>query len=154
MKIRVYCISKPEKDAYAELGEHFRKLSRAFGVELEVIDIFNKKIALAQKSAHEAEARQAYRESLERFLGNGFNIALSPEGKGVDSFAFSKLLEHQQEVNFFIGGAYGFDPSFLQACHQSLSLSPLTMGHKVAKVVLCEQIYRGLAILHHHPYHK
>lgn len=154
MKIRVYCISKPEKDAYAELGEHFKKLARSFNVELEILDIFNKQIAQAQKAANEAESSLAYREALQRYLSGAHNIALTPEGKLYDSHAFSQIFHHKQEVNFFIGGAYGFEPGFLKSCHQSLSLSPLTLGHKVAKVVLCEQIYRGLAIMHNHPYHK
>jgi len=72
----------------------------------------------------------------------------------MDSFAFSKLLEDRLTINFFIGGAYGFDREFLKMCDTTLSLSDLTMAHKVANLVLTEQIFRGLAILNNHPYHK
>jgi 23S rRNA (pseudouridine1915-N3)-methyltransferase len=30
----------------------------------------------------------------------------------------------------------------------------LTYAHKIANIVLCEQIFRGLCINHNHPYHK
>ncbi|CCF79680.1 LSU m3Psi1915 methyltransferase RlmH  len=36
----------------------------------------------------------------------------------------------------------------------ALSLSPLTFSHQIAKLVLCEQIFRALSLLNHHPYHK
>ena len=75
-------------------------------------------------------------------------------GKKVDSFGFSKLLSDRLTINFFIGGAYGFDREFLKKCDTTISLSDLTMAHKIANLVLCEQIFRSLAILNNHPYHK
>jgi 23S rRNA (pseudouridine1915-N3)-methyltransferase len=35
-----------------------------------------------------------------------------------------------------------------------LSLGPMTMAHELARVVICEQVYRALTILHGHPYHR
>jgi len=35
-----------------------------------------------------------------------------------------------------------------------LSLGPMTMAHELARVVLCEQVYRALTILKGHPYHR
>jgi hypothetical protein len=46
----------------------------------------------------------------------GYNIALDVLGKSVDSFGFSKLLEDKNEVNFFIGGTFGFENEFLSLC--------------------------------------
>jgi 23S rRNA (pseudouridine1915-N3)-methyltransferase len=57
-------------------------------------------------------------------------------------------------VKFFIGGAYGFEKAFLDKGDKVISLSSLTFSHKIAKMVLLEQIFRGYAILHNHPYHK
>jgi len=57
-------------------------------------------------------------------------------------------------VKFFIGGAYGFEESFLKKSDKVISLGKITMSHKIAKAVLLEQIYRGFSILSNHPYHK
>lgn len=57
-------------------------------------------------------------------------------------------------VKFFVGGAYGFEDSFLKKSDAIISLGNITMSHKIAKAVLLEQIYRGFSILSNHPYHK
>lgn len=120
---------------------------------IEVHSLFNKNIAKAQ-SLGEKESHQAYNELYIPKLESGYNIALDVLGKKVDSFAFSKLISDKSVINFFIGGAYGFDRDFLKKCDRVISLSDLTMAHKVANIVLCEQVFRGLAILNNHPYHK
>jgi len=120
---------------------------------IEVHSLFNKNIAKAQ-SLGEKESHKAYNELYIPKLSNGYNIALDVLGKQVDSFKFSEILENKQTINFFIGGAYGFDRDFLKKCDTSISLSSLTFAHKIATTVLCEQVFRGLCILNNHPYHK
>ena len=84
----------------------------------------------------------------------GYNIALDVEGLHVKSEEFSTFFDNDVNINFFIGGAFGFESAFLQQTQKIISLSRLTYAHKIAKVVLFEQIYRGLCIKNNHPYHK
>lgn len=121
--------------------------------KIEVHSLFNKNISKAQ-TLGEVESQKAYNELYIPKLSNGYNIALDVLGKPLDSFKFSTLLEDKITINFFIGGAYGFNREFLTKCDTTISLSQLTMAHKVANVVLCEQIFRSLCILNNHPYHK
>jgi len=107
--------------------------------------------------AHEisTEASQnSYTLAFESHLKGAYSVALDPEGKELDSFEFSNLFKDRGVVNFFIGGAYGLESNFLRQCNKSISLGKITMSHKLAKVVLLEQIFRGLTILNNHPYHK
>ena len=150
-KINIYSIVKPTKDEFDTLIKEFIKMSSKYS-KVEVHYIFNKNIAKAQ-SIGEKEAQLSYSETYEPLL-KGFNIALDVLGKKVDTYAFSALLEDKNEVNFFIGGAYGFQRDFLTKCDVTISLSDLTMAHKVANVVLTEQIFRALSIQNNHPYHK
>jgi len=120
---------------------------------VEVHSLFNKNIAKAQ-TLGEKESHKAYNEIYIPKLNSGYNIALDVLGKQVDSFKFSEMIDNKHTINFFIGGAYGFDREFLNRCDQVISLSKLTFAHKIATIVLFEQVFRSLCILNNHPYHK
>lgn len=151
MKITIYAIEKSEKDSYMTVTEELGKNISRFG-EFSCVSLSPKPVLKAQKESPDA-AKKSYTETFTKYLG-AFNIALDPKGKTVDTEGFSKLLCDRLDIRFFIGGAYGFESAFLKSCQATLSLSQLTMSHKLAKLVLTEQIFRGLSILNNHPYHK
>ena len=55
-------------------------------------------------------------------------------------------------VAFVIGGAEGIPPELSRAAEVRLSLSSMTLPHRLARVLLLEQIYRGLSITRGEPY--
>ena len=153
MKINIYIIDKKGKnDLYAPLIEHYTKSCRAFA-KVEIHEIFTKDIAKSQDISAVAAQKQ-YSLSLDKYLKNGFSITLDPSSKEVDSHEFSNLLKDRGVVNFFIGGAFGFERGFVDKSNNAISFGKITLSHKLIKVVLMEQIFRGLSILHNHPYHK
>lgn len=153
MKINIYSIMKPSNDEFDKLAKEFIKMSLKYA-KVEIHYIFNKKIAKAQ-TLSEDEAKKSYSEVYEPHLKNSsLNIALDVLGKKIDSFKFSEIFNNNSEINFFIGGAFGFEKDFLNKCDTIISLSELTMAHKIAHLVLIEQVFRGLCIKNNHPYHK
>lgn len=52
-----------------------------------------------------------------------------------------------------IGGADGFEDADRRDAERVLSLSKLTLPHRLARLVLLEQVYRAATILAGHPYH-
>jgi len=54
---------------------------------------------------------------------------------------------------FVVGGAHGYAPEVTARFDTLLSLGPCTLPHELARVVLCEQLYRAMTILTGHPYH-
>jgi len=153
MKINIYIIDKKSKDKlYAPLIEHYTKIAKPFA-KVEVFEIFTKDITKAHDISTEA-SQKSYTLALEKYLAGGYNIALNPDSKELDSFKFSNLFKDRGVVNFFIGGAYGLESNFLAKCNNDISLGKITLSHKLAKVVLMEQVFRGLTILNNHPYHK
>lgn len=152
MEVGICSIAKKERSIYDPLYKELIKMSSRFA-KINDIELFGKNVTKAHTIGENA-AKSAYTESFEPYLERGYSIALHPDGKLVDSFTFSKLLSDKMSVQFYIGGAYGFEETFLKRCDKVISLSPLTLSHKIAKAVLLEQIYRGFSILNNHPYHK
>jgi 23S rRNA (pseudouridine1915-N3)-methyltransferase len=152
MKIAIHAIAKKERSIYDPLYKELEKMISRFA-SVAATELFPKEVAKAHMVSPEA-AQAAYTAALEPHLSKGYSIALHPDGELIDSFEFSKLLSDRMSVQFFIGGAYGFDDAFLRQCDRVISLGRLTMSHKIAKAVLLEQVYRGFSILSNHPYHK
>ena len=53
-----------------------------------------------------------------------------------------------------IGGPVGLDADFKKKADFSMRLSSMTLPHAVARILLCEQLYRAWSILKNHPYHR
>ena len=152
MNVEIISIAKKEKSIYDPLYKELEKMISRFA-KVKDTEIFTKDVTKAHTISPDA-AQKAYTKALEGYIGKGFCITLHPDGKLIDSFEFSKLLDDKMSVKFFIGGAYGFEESFLKKSDKVISLGKITMSHKIAKAVLLEQIYRGFSILSNHPYHK
>ncbi|WP_104696273.1 23S rRNA (pseudouridine(1915)-N(3))-methyltransferase RlmH [Helicobacter salomonis] len=138
----IYAIAKPNPQLIP-LVQHYQRQCQQFNATLQVVDI-------PPKGANQV----SYTKALSPYLKpRTLALALHPSGISYTSESFSQFLAAHARVHFFIGGALGFEKAFLDQC-STLSLSALTFSHEIAKLVLCEQIFRALSLLHHHPYHK
>ena len=152
MRVRIFTIEKSEDKDIETMLKDYQKMSQKF-CTLEFIKLFDKTLAASQRQGAQS-ARESYEKAYLPYFDNSFNIALDETGKNLDSLSFSGFFDKHAQINFFLGGAFGFRESFLQKADAIISLSPLTFSHKLAKLVLAEQVFRGLAIKNSHPYHK
>lgn len=150
MNLNIYYIQK-KIETIEKLESKYIKLISQFS-KINVNNVFSKQIAKAQEISAK-EAKIEYAKTYNPYKKN-YSIALSENGKNIDSLEFAKLLKDKNEINFFIGGAYGFNDDFLNSCDFVISLSKLTFSHELARILLLEQIYRGFCINNNHPYHK
>jgi len=87
-------------------------------------------------------------------------VALEPGGESWTSAAFARFLGDRmlhgqtKALVFLIGGSDGLPPQAVRRAAQRLSLSSLTLPHRLARVVLCEQIYRATSVLRGEPYNR
>lgn len=63
-------------------------------------------------------------------------------------------IESVPSVTFCIGSSLGFSNEVRQHSSGLISLSPQTLSHELARVVLLEQLYRALSVVKGHPYHN
>lgn len=116
------------------------------------------------RSAHKNErdptrALSSEGEALLSAAPEGVLVALDERGRAMSTAEFASLLEdhmlyHSGAISFLIGGALGLDRSVRKRADRTLSLSAMTMPHQLARVVLCEQLYRAMTVIRGEPYHK
>lgn len=85
-------------------------------------------------------------------------VALTRTGRAHTSDQFARLVgrwrDGARDVAFVLGGAHGLPDDLVQDADAALSLSPMTLPHELARLVLLEQLYRAGTILRGEPYHK
>ncbi len=85
-------------------------------------------------------------------------IALTVTGKAYTSEGLAArigaLRDQGRNVTFLIGGSLGLSKEAVGRADEELSLSKLTLPHRLARLVLLEQLYRSFKILNHEIYHK
>jgi 23S rRNA (pseudouridine1915-N3)-methyltransferase len=84
-------------------------------------------------------------------------VALEVEGDSLSSTELSRRIERwgstgKGVVAFVIGGAEGIPKPLSQSAAARISLSKLTLPHRLARVLLLEQLYRAFTILRGEPY--
>jgi 23S rRNA (pseudouridine1915-N3)-methyltransferase len=89
----------------------------------------------------------------------GPQVVLDERGEQLGSIELSRWLQllrdsGTKDISFAIGGAEGFAQSDRDGATRILALSRLTLPHRLAQVILCEQLYRAGTILFGHPYHN
>lgn len=127
----------------------------------ELIDDYGKRIG-RYATFHEQELKDAPHDELETRLRKAIPprshvIALEVTGKALSSVELARVVGRAEDsavmhLVFLIGGAYGLPVASSRAAHAQLSLSALTLPHRLARLLLVEQIYRAFTILRNEPY--
>ncbi|MDQ3141095.1 MAG: 23S rRNA (pseudouridine(1915)-N(3))-methyltransferase RlmH [Bacteroidota bacterium] len=87
-----------------------------------------------------------------------FIILLDERGKSMNtkdltSLIVDKIQFTSKNIIFIVGGAYGSDKSLQDFADMNLSFSAFTFSHQLMRLILAEQIYRCISLIHHLPYH-
>lgn len=88
-----------------------------------------------------------------------FTVLLDEKGETFDSQGFANFIQLRmnsgvKQLNFVIGGAYGFSQPVYNKSNARVSLSKMTFSHQIVRLIFMEQLYRAFTILNNHPYHN
>jgi 23S rRNA (pseudouridine1915-N3)-methyltransferase len=118
-------------------------------------------IAVATRRAGESPERAVQREGANMLAAIGkddYVVALEVAGTSMSTAQLSAWLKDRLQegrpLALLIGGPDGLAAPCLERSEQRWSLSPLTLPHALARVVVAEQIYRAMSLLAGHPYHR
>ena len=151
-------IKAQEKYYRDAVSEYIKRLSTAFKIE----NIEIKEEQLPERPS-DAEIEMCLKKEgvkiLDKTNNSAFKIALCVEGKRLSSESFAALLYgdkaiNSQSVDFFIGSSHGLSDEVKKSADYLLSLSDMTFTHRLARVMLTEQLYRAYTIESGMKYHK
>jgi 23S rRNA (pseudouridine1915-N3)-methyltransferase len=144
VRVRIIAVGKAkDRDLRSLLGDYYARIGRY--AKLEEIEIKDGKVDdVAERLARSIPDRSRV-------------VALEVDGQPMSSRGLATWLERAenesvQTVVFLIGGAYGLPQELSTKAHLRLSLSAMTLPHRLARLFLAEQIYRGFSILRGEPY--
>lgn len=90
--------------------------------------------------------------------GHARTVVLDERGLDLTTAKLAGLIEGWMRAGgdtaFVIGGADGIDEELKAGADAMIRLSSLTLPHAMARLVLCEQLYRAVSVLRNHPYHR
>lgn len=134
--------------------DYARRLRRHFPVE--IVEVGEED--MNRRSTDEVLAAETGR-LLKKLPDGAYTVALDRErgkrlsSEGVASRLDSLGTEGRSHVAFLLGGPLGLSREALAAADEAWSLGDVTLPHALARVVLLEQVYRGVKIGRGEKYH-
>lgn len=153
MRIRVVSVGRDRSGLYRPAVEEYaRRISRF--IRLELVEVPE-----ARRHAGTPRAREEEGEALLSRLGPRDRVvALDERGAAPSSAELARRLEvwlaGGRDLAFLVGGADGLSDAVRARADEMLSLTRLTLAHRLARLVLLEQLYRAFSIARGEPYHR
>lgn len=154
MKLGILAVGHKLPDWVAKgCAEYIKRMPRE--LPLTVIEI--KPEPRGSKSREQLLAAEKSR-LLPALQGFGRVVVLDERGVDLTTLKLAQRLEDWMreggDTAFIIGGADGIDEDLKQRANDTIRLSSLTLPHAMARLILCEQLYRAVSVVKNHPYHR
>ena len=158
-KITILCIGKL-KEGYLRdaCAEYAKRLSRY--ADFKIVELDEERLPESPSPAQIASTIRKEGERIISKIPQGATVvAMCIEGKQQSSEQLARTLQDYavgggSSVVFVIGGAWGLSDDVKSRASLRLSMSKMTFPHHLARVMLCEQIYRAYQINSGGKYHK
>jgi 23S rRNA (pseudouridine1915-N3)-methyltransferase len=144
VRIKIVAVGKArDRDLRSLLGDYYGRIERY--AKLEEVEI------------KDGPAEEVTERLVRSIPDRSRVVALEVDGTPHSSREFAAWLgraenESVQTVVFLLGGAYGLPVGLSKKADLRLSLSAMTLPHRLARLMLAEQLYRAFSILRGAPY--
>ncbi len=158
MNINIVCVGKIKERYFAEaIAEYEKRLGRFCA--FKITELPDRPIPEKASPAQERAVLEAEGGDILRAVKKGdYVIALCVEGKELSSEEWADkicgITRTHSSVTYVIGGSLGLSPAVKERADFRLSLGRITLPHRIARLVLVEQIYRCFKINANETYHK
>jgi len=158
MNIHLIAVGKIKEPFYKEGAAHYQERLRPYA-RLKTTELAEAK----EEGGGEAAIRKALEEEAQaisrQLRDEAHLLALSSEGLKMTSIGLASYLDGllnagKGKLDIVIGGPLGLAPDIKKRADLLLSLSELTFPHRLARIIILEQLYRSFKILRGEPYHR
>ena len=159
MNISIICVGKLKEKFWTDACNEYAKRLKLF-CSFSIIEVEEEKLS---DSPSESQIKNTIEREGKRIISkipkNSRIISMCIEGRQKSSedlaeeFADSAV-NGISSIVFIIGGSWGLSEEVKSASYLRMSMSDMTFPHQLARVMLCEQIYRAFQINSGGKYHK
>lgn len=143
-RIKIICVGKASKSFCRDGCDEYLKRMKQF-FDVTTIEI-----------SEQPTVKKECDEIIKRL--SGISVLMDINGEQITSEELALLVssEHTRadEITFVIGGAEGVDERVREIVKRKISFGRVTYPHQIARLLLCEQLYRAGTIIKGVPYHK
>ena len=159
LSITLITVGKMREKHYIAAFEEYAKRLSPF-CRFENIELSEQRLPDAPSAAEIAAGLKKEAAEITRHIPSGaYVIAMCIEGQQCSSEELAELFASlantgRSRLCFVVGSSFGLDEDFKKSAALRLSMSKMTFPHHLARVMLAEQIYRGIMINEGSRYHK
>ena len=153
MRLSCICVGALRNKAYRAAADDYVKRLKHY------VPFVERELKAVRGKRSDVEIRDAEsKRILDTLPKNATIVVLDERGVGLDSPAFAKFvgshMNSGRDLAFVIGGALGHGDALRARADRLLAISPWTLPHELARVLLVEQLYRAMTIVRGESYHK
>ena len=157
--VKIICVGKLKDAFFRDASDEYMKRLKAY-CKAEIIEIPAANLPDAPSDSQIESALEKESENIIKKIPNGSTVvAMCVEGKLYSSEDVADILSKSAmtgngDITFIIGGSYGLSENVKRKASVRMSASKMTFPHRLFRVMLLEQIYRGYKINSGGKYHK
>ena len=157
LEVKIICIGKLKEKYWRDAVQEYTKRLSAF-CRFLVVELSEVRVPQDPNDAQIEKVLEEEAKAVITAVGRSTAYALCIEGKMLSSEKLASEIESEavsgtSSMAFIIGSSHGLHES-VKRLGKRISMSPMTFPHQLARVMLCEQLYRAFSIQAGTKYHK
>lgn len=159
LSVSLICVGRLKDAFFEDAAAEYLKRLKAFA-KVQVHEVKACELCPEPGEAQIASALEKEGEQIIKKIPRGAAVvSLCIEGRLFSSEDTARLLSDtalsgKSEICFIIGGSFGLCDRVKNLSSVKLSMSKMTFPHRLARIMLLEQLYRGFKINAGEKYHK
>lgn len=157
LNVKIICVGNLKEKYWRDAVAEYSKRLAAF-CRFQIDELSEVKVP---DNPSEKEIERALNEEGKQILKHAEKYKIVPlciEGKLISSEGLADMFTKEanmgtSSIAFVIGSSHGLSYE-VKKQGRGISMSPMTFPHQLARVMLCEQIYRAMSINAGSKYHK